>query len=81
MTKLILGHNSLGSDGCEELFRFLCSEEGHRYKLSEISINSNGIGDRGLEAISEYLVGNQNIRELKLQNVSHPVDWSEVDVC
>lgn len=70
--KLLLGQNSLGDVGCEELFRFLCSEQGRRYKLAEISINSNGIGDRGLEVISEYLTGNQYIRELKLQNVSHP---------
>ncbi|KAI5123236.1 hypothetical protein M0805_001325 [Coniferiporia weirii] len=66
--KLILGHNSLGDDGCRELFRFLCTEGGRRYRIAEISLNSNGIGDRGLEAIAEYLVGNEHLKELFLQN-------------
>lgn len=72
LQKLFLGQNSLGDLGCEELFRFLCSEQGRRHKLGEISVNSNGIGDRGLEVISEYLTDNQHLRELKLQNVSYP---------
>ncbi|OCH86714.1 RNI-like protein [Obba rivulosa] len=68
VTKLILGHNSLGDEGCEVLFRFLCSEEGRRYKISEISLNTNGIGDRGLLAISRYLRFNTSLKELFLQN-------------
>ena len=68
VTKLILGHNDLGDDGCRELFRYLCSDDGRRFRISEISLNSNGIGDKGLLAISEYLRNNQNLRELFLQN-------------
>ncbi|KAL5522584.1 hypothetical protein ACEPAG_8601 [Sanghuangporus baumii] len=68
VTKLILGHNALGDDGAQELFGFLCSEEGRRYRIAEISLNSNGIGNAGLEAIAEYLEGNENLKELFLQN-------------
>ena len=69
VTKLILGHNHLGDDGCRELFRFLCTEDGRRYRIAEISLNSNNIGNDGLEAIAEYLRGNEHLRELFLQNV------------
>ncbi|OCB84047.1 RNI-like protein [Sanghuangporus baumii] len=68
VTKLILGHNALGDDGAQELFRFLCSKEGRRYRIGEISLNSNGIGNTGLEAIAKYLEGNENLKELFLQN-------------
>ena len=71
VTKLILGHNELGDEGCKELFRFLCTSDGRRYHIAEISLNSNGIGDIGLEAISNYIQGNVHLRELFLQNVSH----------
>jgi len=70
VTKLILGHNELGDEGCEVLFGFLDSEEGRRYPIAEISLNSNGIGDRGLEAITQYLTGNSTLKELFLQNNS-----------
>ncbi|KAI0761301.1 RNI-like protein [Trametes elegans] len=68
VTKLILGHNQLGDEGCEELFGFLCSEAGRRYKIAEISLNANGIGNRGLLAISRYLRDNTTLKELFLQN-------------
>lgn len=71
VTKLILGHNDLGDEGCRELFRYLCSERGRRYRVEEISLNSNDIGDRGLDAIAEYLEDNKSLRELFLQNVRH----------
>lgn len=71
VTKLILGHNELGDDGCETLFRFLHSPQGRGYPVAEISLNSNGIGDRGLLAISEYLKDNMTLKELFLQNVSY----------
>ena len=70
VTKLILGHNDLGDSGCEELFGFLNSDAGRNYKITHISLNSNGIGNAGLEAIAEYLEGNEYLRELFLQNVS-----------
>lgn len=71
VTKLILGHNTLGDEGCEELFGFLSSEAGRKYKIAEISLNSNHIGNRGLLAISRYLQDNTTLKELFLQNVSY----------
>ncbi|KAK7031043.1 hypothetical protein VNI00_013833 [Paramarasmius palmivorus] len=68
VTKLVLSHNELGDDGCIVLFTFLGSAVGRKYHITEISLNSNGIGDRGLEAISSYLVGNVHLKELYLQN-------------
>lgn len=70
VTKLTLGYNTLGDDGCIALFKFLCSDAGRRYKINEISLNSNCIGDLGLNAISEYLKGNGNLRKLLLMSVS-----------
>ncbi|EMD35652.1 hypothetical protein CERSUDRAFT_106938 [Gelatoporia subvermispora B] len=70
VTKLILGQNSLGDDGCEALLQYLCSEEGRKYKILEISLNANGIGNRGLRAISRYLRGNASLKELFLQSNS-----------
>ncbi|KAI0754206.1 hypothetical protein C8Q80DRAFT_1137557 [Daedaleopsis nitida] len=68
VTKLILGHNDLGDMGCEELFGFLSSDAGRKYKVAYISLNSNGIGNRGLLAISRYLRDNTTLKELFLQN-------------
>ncbi|PBK67385.1 RNI-like protein [Armillaria solidipes] len=68
VTKLILGHNKLSDDGCIVLFRFLESPAGRKYRIAEISLNSNEIGDRGLLAIATYLNGNQHLTELFLQN-------------
>ncbi|KAI0783712.1 hypothetical protein C8Q75DRAFT_781601 [Abortiporus biennis] len=68
VTHLSLSHNWLGDDGCEELCRYLCSDEGRKYRISEISLRSNGIGDRGLAALTEYVRGNSSLRELFLQN-------------
>ncbi|PIL23162.1 hypothetical protein GSI_14471 [Ganoderma sinense ZZ0214-1] len=68
VTKLILGHNDLGDSGCEELFGFLNSDSGRKYKITHISLNSNRIGNRGLLAISRYLRDNTLLKELFLQN-------------
>ncbi|RPD63163.1 RNI-like protein [Lentinus tigrinus ALCF2SS1-6] len=68
VTKLILGHNDLGDSGCEELFGFLSSDTGRNYRISQISLNSNNIGNRGLLAISRYLRDNTVLKELFLQN-------------
>ncbi|KAJ7729227.1 hypothetical protein DFH07DRAFT_1066225 [Mycena maculata] len=68
VTKLILGHNELSDDGCVVLFTFLASAVGRKYRIAEISLNSNSIGNRGLAAISQYLNGNQALKELFLQN-------------
>lgn len=73
VSKLILGHNSLGDAGCKELFKFLLSDAGLRFRVSEISLNANGIGDEGLEAIMEYLMGNRYLKTLSLHSVSRSI--------
>ena len=70
VSKLVLGHNSLGDGGCKELFHFLSSDAGAVYKISEISLNSNDIRYEGMEAITDYLRGNKYLKVLYLQNVS-----------
>lgn len=72
VTKLILGHNRLLDDGCVVLFKFLNSSIGRTYRITNISLNSNGIGNFGLLAIADYLKDNQTLKELFLQNVSVP---------
>jgi hypothetical protein len=67
---LILGHNQLGDDGCVELFDYLSSSEGRKYRITMIALNSNSIGDAGLRSIAQYLDNNQNLQSLSLQNVS-----------
>ncbi|KAG2008332.1 hypothetical protein CC2G_013773 [Coprinopsis cinerea AmutBmut pab1-1] len=67
VTKLLLGHNELGDDGCTVLFRFLGSQIGRRYPIAEISLNSNKIGNQGLLAISQYLTQNAALKELFIQ--------------
>ncbi|KIK68627.1 hypothetical protein GYMLUDRAFT_728094 [Collybiopsis luxurians FD-317 M1] len=68
VTKLILGHNSLSDDGCVLLFSFLSSPVGRKYPITEITLNANAIGNRGLAAIAVYLVGNTKLSELFLQD-------------
>ncbi|KZT69098.1 RNI-like protein [Daedalea quercina L-15889] len=74
VTKLILGHNELGDAGCEVLFGFLSTDKGRQYPISEISLNSNGIGDRGLRSIIDYLRNNTSLKELFLQNNAFTAD-------
>lgn len=68
VTKLNLGHNSLQDAGGCLLFQFLSSDIGRRYKISEISLNFNGLGDRTLVAIATYLAANTSLTSLSLQN-------------
>lgn len=70
VSRLIVGHNKLGDEGCCYLFDFLNSRDGQRYDIEEISLNSNDIGDEGLLSISKYLCCNRRLRELFLQHVS-----------
>ncbi len=70
VVKLVLSHNDLRDEGCVALFQYLCSERGRRHPVKEISLTANGIGDRGLSAIADYMVDNVHLRELFLQNVS-----------
>ena len=67
---LILGHNPLGDDGVRTLMEFLVSESGRRLPIEELSLNVTEMGDDGLEAIADYLNGNQVLHSLHLQNVS-----------
>ena len=69
VTKLILSHNNLADYGCQELFRFLYSE-GRHYRIAEVFLKSNEVGNIGLEAIAEYLVDNEYLKALNLQAVS-----------
>ncbi|KAI6117303.1 hypothetical protein EDD16DRAFT_1693065 [Pisolithus croceorrhizus] len=70
VVKMSLNHNSLGDDGIYQLFAYLSSTEGskHRATLAEISLTGNGIGCEGLQAIAEYLRGNDVLRALWLAN-------------
>ncbi|TFK73368.1 hypothetical protein BDN72DRAFT_791004 [Pluteus cervinus] len=74
VTKLVLGHNDLGDDGCVVLFKFLRSPAGRKYRIAEISLNSNGIGNRGLLAVASYLKDNTILKELFLQNNDFTAD-------
>lgn len=71
VTKLTLNHNPLGDDGVSHLFNYLCSTPGarHRVMLSEISLNCTDFGCKGLQAISDYIRGNEVLRVLWLAGV------------
>ena len=69
VTKLDLSHNALRDDGCMVLFKFLCSDPSRKNRISEIKLGKNGIGDRGLLAISDFLYGNETLIDLYLPAV------------
>lgn len=72
IVKLILGHNDLRDEGVIAIFAFLTSsEQGRRIALEEIAINKNQLGDKSLEIIGAYLIGNVTLKSLFLQNVRH----------
>ncbi|KAF7986275.1 hypothetical protein HWV62_35200 [Athelia sp. TMB] len=64
VSKLFISHNFLGDDGCEVLFGFLCSDIGRSRRITEVKLAKNGIGNRGLLAITKYLRDNRTLREL-----------------
>lgn len=66
---LILRHNNLGDDGCVELFKYLCSEEGRTHKVSGILLNANSLGNVALESIGNFLRDNRWLKELYLASV------------
>lgn len=66
---LILRHNKLGDDGCVELFKYLCSEDGRRHKVSGILLNANNLGNTALESIGGFLRDNRWLKELYLTSV------------
>ncbi|KAH7886927.1 hypothetical protein F5I97DRAFT_1072739 [Phlebopus sp. FC_14] len=70
VTKLILNHNLLSDDGVSQLFAYLCSTHGsrHRATLIEISLTSNSIGCKGVQAVAEYIRSNGVLQTLWLAN-------------
>lgn len=70
--KLVLSHNSLGDDGCETLFKFLCSDVGRSRQITEIKLAKNGLRNRGLLAIAEFMRNNHVLYELYIPAVSLP---------
>jgi hypothetical protein len=73
ITKLKLNSNRLGDDGVSALFTFLKSPAAlrHRSSITEIYLNNNGVGCRGLRDIADYMNGNEVVlKTLWLANVS-----------
>ncbi|KAG2136665.1 hypothetical protein DEU56DRAFT_805257 [Suillus clintonianus] len=66
ITKLKLNNNRLGDDGVSALFTFLKSPAAsrHRSTISEIHLNDNGIGCRGLRDIADYVDGNEVVLKI-----------------
>lgn len=71
VTKLMLNHNPLGDDGVSQLFNYLRSTLGskHRIALSEISLNCTNLGCKGLQAIADYIRGNDVLKIVWLASV------------
>ena len=67
---LDLSYKDLDDSGCINLFKLLCSDDGKKYRVTEIYLKGNRIGDEGWHAISEYLYGNMTLQILSLENVS-----------
>ncbi|KAG1753601.1 uncharacterized protein EDB91DRAFT_1285865 [Suillus paluster] len=66
--RLDIGDSSLGDEGCVQLFDFLDSSAGQRCKnsLTELYLTKNGIGGKGLLAVSKFIKDNDVLRELCL---------------
>ncbi|KAG2361849.1 hypothetical protein BDR07DRAFT_1485424 [Suillus spraguei] len=66
--RLDIGNSSLGDEGCVQLFKFLDSSAGRRCKnsLTELYLTGNGIGAKGLLAVSKFIKNNDVLRELCL---------------
>ena len=73
ITQLILGNNDLGDDGAVALFDFLSSPVEEERIITEISLNSCKIGNKGLDALSGFIAGNgrNTLKSLFLQNVRY----------
>ena len=69
VARLNLRHNWLRDEGCVELFKYLCSEEGQRHKVVGILLNANGLGNLALESIGNFLRDNRWLKELCLASV------------
>lgn len=66
--RLDIGNSSMGDEGCVQLFNFLDSPAGRRCKhsLTELYLTRNGIGAKGLLAVSKFIKDNDVLRELCL---------------
>ncbi|KIP06486.1 hypothetical protein PHLGIDRAFT_459944 [Phlebiopsis gigantea 11061_1 CR5-6] len=70
VTGITLNHHRLGDEGVEELCRLLSLPNSSRYRhhISRIDLGDNCMTDKGLEAISSYLLDNRRLKEVILQN-------------
>ena len=68
---LHIPHHNLGDAGVSELFQWLLSASGRRYRLQieDIDLTDNKISDEGLAAISNYLLDNRKLKTLVLTKV------------
>ncbi|OJA21584.1 hypothetical protein AZE42_04117 [Rhizopogon vesiculosus] len=75
--RLDIGDSSLGDEGCVLLFDFLESPAGQRCKnsLTELYLTTNGIGAKGLLAVSKFVKDNHVLRELCLSG--NPLSTNE----
>ncbi|KAG2154247.1 uncharacterized protein EDB93DRAFT_191119 [Suillus bovinus] len=66
--RLDIGNSSMGDEGCIQLFNFLESTAGRKCKnsLTELYLTRNGIGAKGLLAVSNFIKDNHVLRELCL---------------
>ncbi|KAG0697592.1 hypothetical protein DFH29DRAFT_945379 [Suillus ampliporus] len=66
--RLDIADSSLGDEGCVQLLNFLESPAGRRCKnsLTELYLTKNGIGAKGLLAVSKFIKDNDVLRELCL---------------
>lgn len=66
--RLDIGNSSMGDEGCVQLFNFLDSSAGRTCKnsLTELYLTRNGIGGKGLLAVSKFIRDNDVLRELCL---------------
>lgn len=71
VTKLSLSHHKLSDEGIVTLLGGLSSLERGKYyeQVTEIDLGNNSCGDKGLEAISDYLFDNKKLKKLLLQRV------------
>ncbi|TRM62217.1 hypothetical protein BD626DRAFT_498506 [Schizophyllum amplum] len=76
VSKLILGHNELGDAGVIHLFEFLLSPDAAKYRIREVSLNSNKISNAGLLAVAAYLTDNKHLNSLFLQDNDFTADPS-----
>lgn len=80
---LHVAHNGLGSAGVVDLFQWLVSAQGRRYRfqIEDIDLTDNRFGDEGLAAISNYLRDNRKLKTLVLTKVYPQGTRFSVHIC